>query len=46
MTQGRENGLIESAEGTAIGFTARRSFDLSDRMWVDAALNLDKIRGR
>ena len=45
MTQGRENGLIESAEGTAIGFTARRSFDLSDRMWVDAALNLDKFAG-
>ena len=45
MTQGRENGLIESAEGTAIGFTARRSFDLSDRMWIDAALNLDKFAG-
>ena len=45
VAQGRENGLIESAEGTAIGFTARRSFDLSKGMRVDAALNLDKFAG-
>ncbi len=45
IAQGRENGLIESAEGTAIGFTARRSFDLSKGMRVDAALNLDKFAG-
>ena len=45
IAQGRENGLIQSAEGTAIGFTARRSFDLSKGMRVDAALDLDKFAG-
>ena len=45
IAQGRQNGLIESAEGTAIGFTARRSFDLSKGMRVNAALNLDKFAG-
>lgn len=45
IAQGRQNGLIQSAEGTAIGVTARRSFDLSKGMRVDAALNLDKFAG-
>ena len=45
IAQGRQNGLIESAEGTAIGVTARRSFGLSKGMRVDAALNLDKFAG-
>ena len=45
IAQGSQNGIIQSAEGTAIGFTARRSFDLSKGMRVDAALNLDKFAG-
>ena len=45
IAQGRKNGLIKTAEGTAIGFTARRSFDLSKGVRVDAALNLDKFAG-
>ena len=45
ITQGRESGLIESAEGTAIGFTARRSFAVSEGTRFDAALNLDKFAG-
>lgn len=45
IAQGGENGLIESAEGTAIGFTARRSLGLSKSMQVHAALNLDKFAG-
>ena len=45
IAQGRESGLIESAEGTAIGFTARRSFAVSEGTRFDAALNLDKFAG-
>lgn len=45
IAQGRESGLIESAEGTAIGFTARRSFAVSGGTRFDAALNLDKFAG-
>ena len=44
-SEGRENGLIESAAGTAIGFTARQSLTLSEGMTLDAALNLDKFAG-
>ena len=45
LAQGRENGLIKSAEGTAVGLTARRSFALSQETRVGAALNLDKFAG-
>ena len=45
LAQGRENGLIESAEGTAVGLTARRSFALSQDTRVGATLNLDKFTG-
>ena len=45
LSEGRENGLVQSAEGTAVGFTARRSFALSAGTRFDAALNLDKFAG-
>ena len=45
IAQGRKNGIIESAEGTAIGFTARRSLEFSKGVQVHAALNLDKFAG-
>ena len=45
VSEGRANGLIKSAEGTAFGFTARRSFPLSEAVRVDTALNLDKFAG-
>ena len=45
LAQGRQNGLIKSAEGTAIGLTARRSFVLSQDTRVGATLNLDKFAG-
>ena len=45
LAEGRENGLVQSAEGTAIGVTARRSFALSAGTRFDAALNLDKFAG-
>ena len=45
LSEGRENGLVQSAEGTALGFTARRSFALSAGTRFDAALNLDKFAG-
>lgn len=45
LAQGRENGLIKSAEGTAIGLTARRAFALSQGTRVGATLNLDKFVG-
>ena len=45
VSKGRENGLIKSAEGTAFGFTARRSFPFSEAVRIDTALNLDKFAG-
>lgn len=45
MAQGRDNGLIESAAGTAIGFTARRSVAFPKGTQVGATLNLDKFAG-
>jgi hypothetical protein len=45
VSEGRHNGLIQSAEGTAIGLTARRSFDLFKGMRVGASLSLDKFTG-
>ena len=44
-TEGRGKGLIESAQGTAIGVTARRSFAVSESTRVEAALALDKFAG-
>ena len=44
-TEGRGKGLIESAHGTAIGVTARRSFAVSETTRVEAALALDKFAG-
>ena len=45
VSEGRDNGLIESAQGTAFGLTARQSFPLSEAMRIDTALNLDKFAG-
>ena len=45
MTRGSKNGLVEWAQGTAVGFTARRSVALSEALRVEAALDLDKFAG-
>lgn len=45
LAQGKENGLIKSAAGTAVGLTARRSFALSQDTRVGATLSLDKFAG-
>ena len=44
-TRGSQGGLVEWAEGTAVGFTARRSVALSEGLRVEAALDLDKFAG-
>lgn len=45
QAQGTKNSLVRSAEGVAIGFTARRSFPLSAGTHIEAALHLDKFTG-
>ena len=44
-TAGRGNGLVHSAQGAAIGFTARRAFAITGRTQVEAALSADKFTG-
>ena len=44
-TRGTKNGLVRSAAGAAIGFTARRSLPLSADTRLGTALHLDKFTG-
>ena len=44
-TRGTKNGLVRSAEGAAIGFTAGRSLLLSAGTQLGTALHLDKFTG-
>ena len=44
-TWGKMNGLVRSADGAAVGFTARRSVPLSADTQFAAALHLDKFTG-
>ena len=44
-TEGGGNGLVRSARGEAIGFTARRSLAVAEVVRVEAALSVDKFTG-